>query len=278
MDYRISREKITLPMQREIRQRCGFGCVICGLPLYEYEHMLGYAKIQRHVTEEITLLCNQHHRERTSELLPIDVVIAADKNPHNLKEGVSKPYDSHYSGDECEVVVGKNKFITNDAGNGVTMTVISIDDMPLLRFSLENGHLLLTLNVFNEFNQFVLQIIDNELVYSISPWDIQLVGRNLVIREGQGKFLIDIIFEVPNKITINRGRFLCNGVELFVDKDQILDVNNTNSYSGNIIYSGGLVIGRTSQQQQSGFIIPNIKRYLGDRTESLKKAKQMFPD
>jgi len=169
MDYRISREKITLPMQREIRQRCGFGCVICGLPLYEYEHMLGYAKVQRHVTEEITLLCNQHHRERTSELLPIDVVIAADKNPHNLKEGVSKPYDLHYSGDECEVVIGKNKFITNDAGNGVTMTAISIDDMPLLRFSLENGHLLLTLNVFNEFNQFVLQIIDNEyLVCNLS--------------------------------------------------------------------------------------------------------------
>lgn len=34
---------IPLPIQREVRQRCGFGCVICGMPLYEYEHMEEWA-------------------------------------------------------------------------------------------------------------------------------------------------------------------------------------------------------------------------------------------
>src|SRR5207248_2332597 len=32
-------------MKREIRQRCGFGCVLCGRPLYTYEHMEGWARV-----------------------------------------------------------------------------------------------------------------------------------------------------------------------------------------------------------------------------------------
>ena len=34
-----------LPIQREVRQRCGFGCVVCGLPLYEYDHLLGWTNV-----------------------------------------------------------------------------------------------------------------------------------------------------------------------------------------------------------------------------------------
>ncbi len=85
----ISSRDIPLPMQREIRQRCGFGCVICGLPLYEYDHLLGWANVKRHVAEEITLLCDKHHREKTAELLPIEHVREANKTPYNLREGVS---------------------------------------------------------------------------------------------------------------------------------------------------------------------------------------------
>ena len=39
-------------MKREVRQRCGFGCVICGMPLYTYEYMLDYANVHRHVADE----------------------------------------------------------------------------------------------------------------------------------------------------------------------------------------------------------------------------------
>ena len=61
---------IPLPIQREVRQRCGFGCVVCGMPLYEYEHLLGWAQVERHVATEITLLCDQHHREDLRSTAP----------------------------------------------------------------------------------------------------------------------------------------------------------------------------------------------------------------
>ena len=65
-----SRPAIPSGIQREVRQRCGFGCVICGMPLYEYEHMKEWAIVREHVADDITLLCDQHHREKTSGLLP----------------------------------------------------------------------------------------------------------------------------------------------------------------------------------------------------------------
>jgi hypothetical protein len=63
------------------------------------------------VAEEITLLCDMHHREKTNGLLPLDHVVAANREPFNLRRGVSKPYNLHYSGTGCETIIGSNRFI-----------------------------------------------------------------------------------------------------------------------------------------------------------------------
>src|SRR5437588_8359349 len=134
---------IPLPIQREVRQRCGFGCVICGLPLYEYEHLEGWANVQRHVASEITLLCDKHHREKTNGLLPLAEVREADRNPHNRRAGVSHAYDLHYAGSSCELVVGSNEFKRDGLVEGTELIAVAIDRMPLLAFTFEQSHLFL---------------------------------------------------------------------------------------------------------------------------------------
>jgi len=54
------------PTKRIVRQRCGFGCVICGLPIYQYDHMYGYTVETADDPTVITLLCARHH-ERYSK-------------------------------------------------------------------------------------------------------------------------------------------------------------------------------------------------------------------
>jgi hypothetical protein len=235
---------IPLPIQREVRRRCGFGCVVCGLPLYDYDHLLGWANVHRHVADEITLLCDQHHREKGTGLLPPAIVDAANRSPHNLRAGVSKPYDLHYSGNECEIVIGGNSFSTKDAGYGTKLLPVSVDGTPLLAFVLGDGHLLLSLNVFDAYNQLVLQIKNNQLLHSSAPWDIQLAGHNLVVREAERRILVDIGFEPPSRIVINRGRFLRN-VEILVRPDRIVIANNGETFSGirTRNWPAGIVIG-----------------------------------
>jgi trigger factor len=278
-EEQITSRNIPLPIQREIRQRCGFGCVVCGLPLYEYDHVIDWSKAKTHDPNQITLLCDQHHREKTSGLLPIEEVREANDTPFCHKNGVSKPYDLHYSGTEIEAIIGSNTYKTKcKNGTGVICPIV-IDGLPLLAFYIQDNHLLLNLNIFDEFNQLVLQIVNNQLIQSRSPWDIQLVGKNLIIREAERKILIDIKFDTPNKITLNRGRFLFNGVEILINKEYSVITNNNTMLSGNTFENCpcGIIIGKKISLG-AGIYIENLARYPKDRTETMKWIKECFKD
>ena len=142
-DTSDQRPPIYDPMKREVRQHCGFGCAMCGLPLYTYEHMLGWANVHRHVAEELTLLCYQHQYEKTHGLLSIEDVKRADLNPYNLREGISKPYTLHYSGSNCIADIGRNVFSFQDDGSNPEFVAFAIDEEPIIGFRLDNGHWLL---------------------------------------------------------------------------------------------------------------------------------------
>jgi len=267
---------IPRPIQREIRTRCGFGCVICGMPLYEYEHMEEWALVHRHVAEEITLLCDQHHREKTNGLLPKEMVREANANPFNLRNGVSKPYNLHFSGIDAEVFIGGNKFTCKDQGYGTAMVPLSIDGVPIIGLVLTDGHILLNVVAFDEFNKPILHIKNNQLFYSTDIWDIRLVGRKLTIREGDRRFLLEIEFSPPNKVTITRGRFLKNGIEVIIRPENILLTNNSTFLSGNQAHNcyGGLILGH-HENPVSGFMaIDSIPRYLGCNKEALKFERE----
>lgn len=276
MDQPVSSRNIPLPIQREVRQRCGFGCVICGMPLYEYEHMEEWAQVHRHVADEITLLCDQHHREKTNGFLPKEAVRAANADPYNLREGTSKPYALHFSGAEATVEIGGNTFTCQDQGHGTQMIPLMIDNTPLVGIILSDGHFLLNVVIFDEFNVPVLQIKNNQLVYSTEPWDIQLVATTLTLREKAGKILIEFVFTPPSKVQVVRGRFLRNGVEVLVRPDNILITNNRGFISGCSAHNchGGLIIGHMENPIGGFMTMRGVPRYLGDRREALAFEKQ----
>lgn len=80
-----SRPPILNPVKRVVRRRCGSGCVICGCPLYEYEPT-----------------------EKTKDRLPVELELAANSEPHNLRNGVSDPYSLHFYGPSAAIDVGGN--------------------------------------------------------------------------------------------------------------------------------------------------------------------------
>src|SRR5207245_2555668 len=157
----------------------------------------------------------------TNKLLPRDQIIRADKDPYNLREGVSKPYALHYEGSDCIVDIGGNVYSFRDEGYGTEFVALAIDDDPIIGFKLDSGHWLLNLNLYDRGDDLILLIADNELIYSTTPWDIELVGRNLVIREGLGEILVDLLFEPPSQIKIQRGHLLHNGIEIEIAQDRL---------------------------------------------------------
>jgi trigger factor len=257
----IPNRDIPEPIKREVRLRCGFGCVLCGRPLYQYEHMEGWAKVHRHVASEITLLCDDHERERTNGLLPIEMVRAADKDPYNKRTGVSKPYDLHYEGDVSLLVIGGNKFGMTHVHDGSQLVGVAIDDEPLLGFTFEDGRLFLTARDYDDDNRLIFRIEKNELLYSVEPWDIRFEGRNLTIREGHGQFLIDLLFETPCQVVVRRGRFQKNGLAVLVSPDQLCYANTRATLRGaDVVASTGVAINSPNCPRPAGISFPAINR------------------
>jgi hypothetical protein len=233
-----STRNIPEAIQREVRKRCGFGCVVCGCPIYEYDHIWGYRRGHAHIAKEITLLCDLHHKEKTNRLLPSAAVLRHDRNPYNMQRKISSPYNLHYEGEEAEIVLAGSRYISRAQqdmeGNFVGFTVpLVIDNVPMLAFTLVNGHIGLDTVIYDESNNLILDIHNNELKYTVGVWDIEFVGQQLMIREKARKFLIDVKFETPNRIIINRGRFLLNGIEVLISPEKLIVTNKKTTLMNN---------------------------------------------
>lgn len=212
-------------IKRAVRQRCGFGCVICGIPLYEYEHMLEWAVVKRHVASEITLLCRFHHGQKTDLLLPKSIVEEANRNPFNLRAGVSSPLALHYSGKEVDLVIGGNSLNIKNLREGERFFPLIIDQVPIVEFRYQKGRLFLSLRVFDEENNLVLRVKDNEVVVDAGQWDVEWVGRTITIRQGLKRIFLKIKFKPPGVVLIEKGTILFNGIEILIGRDYFYNSN-----------------------------------------------------
>ncbi|CAM3524977.1 HNH endonuclease signature motif containing protein [Paenibacillus lupini] len=235
------RPPIPEPMKREVRQRCGFGCVICGLPIYQYDHMKEWAIVKEHKAEDLTLLCPQHHTEVTHGLLSRESVFSANKDPINLRHGQSRPLLLHYNDPKIDFIIGSNIVSWEQNESYKDFAAIVVDMELLLGFSFEDGNFGLHMNILDSFNKVVLTILNNELIYSSEVWDIQFVGKSLTIREGHRNILIKFTFEPPHKVIVENGHFLCNGVELTVTPTHMA-------------HDGGLIIGGQYSGKNAAFV------------------------
>jgi len=274
------RPPIPIPMKRSIRQRCGFGCVLCGLPLYQYDHILGWANVNRHHEDEILLLCAQHHEEKTKGLLPDEVIREANENPFNLRSDVTAPYTLQFAGNDYLFDVGSVTFTGNLDREGAFVQPIRVDGTPILGVRLEDSHYLLNLYIADEAGRIVMTIIENELVLSSWVWDVEFVGRRIVVREGLGKILIDIEFNPPEGLRIRRGRLLWNGIELLITESWAAILNNRMLLSRISVMgcSTGLAIGADNERSPAAFRIAGVPRRDWDRAESVQWAKRTASD
>lgn len=268
------RPSLSRPLMREVRQRCGFGCVICGHPIYEYDHLLGWTNVKRHEATEITLLCPIHHKEKTAGLLPGESVLEANRDPWNLRSGVTAPYTLKYTGDAYFIDVGSLVYGGRATGTRTVAQAIRIDGEPLISVTLEDGHFLLSLAVYDRQGSLVLHIIDNELVLNLRSWDIEFVGKRLTVRQAARDILFDIVFKPPSTVMIQRGWILRNGVEIMILPDMLVVLNTLNYFiHTTIVAPTGLIIDDDRHDLHAAVAIDDVPREDWGRPEAIKWAR-----
>lgn len=75
----------------QVRQQCGFGCVVCGLMFWDYEHWNPTNKVRKqrglpHTAAGITLACPNHHRGKGA-LMSDEDYAGHVANPRALQDG-----------------------------------------------------------------------------------------------------------------------------------------------------------------------------------------------
>lgn len=174
------RPPIPASIKREVRQSCGFGCAICGLPIYDYDHIIEYSAVKEHTVENLVLLCDNHHR-RKNKTIPFSEIQRAKNDPINLRTETTLPEMINFVSDKIDVYIGNNYFskVFNEDNNVIYPLVI--DNRPVISFRKELSRILLSITIYDNANRPMLIIEDNEMIMSTVVWDITYVGNTLRI-------------------------------------------------------------------------------------------------
>jgi trigger factor len=239
--------------------------------------MLEWATVKEHRAADITLLCDEHHRQ-AGTLISNEQIASANRSPRNLQSGESKYLQLVYEGNECDVRLGRTKFQV--IGQPPYFVPLLIDRMDMVGFSFEAGRLLLILKIYDEYNQPILQVINNELVYAASAWDVTFQGRILTIRDAPRAITVEIEFEPPKGGWIRQGLFRYNGLSVAVTENDTIFFDaelkpRLHLVIGELATNGaGFVIGDRPPGVACGAHVQKIKRTSYTASEVLAAARQ----
>jgi hypothetical protein len=151
-------------VKRQLRQEAGFGCCVCGLPILQYHHIIERHLEEHNRPEDMMVLCPNHHDAATKGAMLEPEQREHKTSPFNIGrgfvDGLLKVNQSY-----CAVATGSCEFV----GAGL---VVEGDGEPLLGLSVEEGHLAISLTLYDDRDNVLVRIVDNEWVTGDSSvWD-----------------------------------------------------------------------------------------------------------
>lgn len=204
-------------VKREVRQRCGFGCVICGFAFYEYEHFApDYVDATEHDPKGMTLLCSQCNQKRARGRLSAHSVALANANPKCLERGfASEMFDFH--SDPIEIVFAGVTFYN-------CKHLIVVNERPILSVepSLGGNSPVMLSGVFcDSVGRETLYITENEWSVDSDYWDVDCEGPRITIRSAPRQITLVLRLNSPKGIVIERIDMLFEGVRFIGNKDEL---------------------------------------------------------
>ncbi|ALB56175.1 hypothetical protein SMX71_003883 [Cronobacter dublinensis] len=224
--YGLSRT-IPAEVKRQVRQKCGFGCVVCASPIVEYEHVEPtFALAKEHSPDAITLLCPTCHAKVTRRIYSKEKIKKAMLEPAALKIGkITDKLD--FSDDEPLIQFAGQTFIN-------CQIPVMFEGEPLLQVEKEDDAILISGRFYDSKGKLSLEIIRNEWVCGTGSWDITVIGPEIsVIEKNRGPRLV-LLVEPPKKLIIKRFDMLIRGVRLFGNADRLR--------VGNLVFSNSVIV------------------------------------
>ena len=188
---------IPAAIKRAVRQRDGFGCVVCGSAIIDYEHFdPEFKDAQEHTVDGIILLCPNHHRAKGS-FISRQTIANAIKSPACRKNGFARgPFD--VGNDFPEIVLGT--FIGRNVP--VLIRALGEDVFSILPPEEPGGPFRLSALLRDSEGQITFKIVENEWQIPDDAWDAVVDNKRITIRRNSGEIALVLRPEPPGKIVI----------------------------------------------------------------------------
>lgn len=280
----VSQDRPAIPeaIKRAVRQRCRFGCVICGIPLFHYDHIEEYADVREHEEKNLTLLCPNHHQMKTSGRLAKEVLAACNSNPFNLgKELTAKSAVSFVSAERAATFsAGGNTFIFPIVP-GQLCPCITVDGEIVIGLTVEDGALLLDLKLHDRAGEAAIVSERGEVAINTGNWDYRLEGTSLSIRSAPRDIIVDLQYS-SDGILLERGSIIGHDGARIMIADGKIYCQSTDGKTnvltecclfhgcGIIVSRGGISIGTPPSSVRG---VPRLPRRL---EEAFKRVTNSF--
>jgi len=210
--YGLSRT-IPEPVKRKVRQNSGFGCIFCGIWIYQYEHFNpDFKDAATHNPTRICLLCGTDHQIVTSKLITKKQVEDQYKKPIALSRG----YANAFLRLNTRFYVALGRIFFTETGE-----LLKVEGKPLLSISQPTKDEPLKLNAkfYDDKSNLILEIKNNELRGFTSSWDIEQTGTRTTIRRNQREIVLQINIIPPDVIEIERINMRYGSSKIFTNSE-----------------------------------------------------------
>lgn len=215
-------------VKRKIRQDAGFGCVMCGCGIFEYEHIEPvFIDATEHNPDHMTLLCPTCHGKVTKGILSKESLWTAKKKPAAIQNGFSNEWFDFSSKKKPYITFGGTK--TTECQ--IPLEIYGIPIISIKNPLDDNTPFLLSAVFFNEKSQKTLEIIDNEWKASSKNWDFKFVGPRLTIYNQINEIVLQLKTDPPHGIIIEFLKMFYKGYSVIIKPDS-LTINNNTFYGG----------------------------------------------
>lgn len=209
-------------VKKEIRQSDGFGCIFCGCPIIEYEHIEPtFVEAKEHDPAKMTLLCSYHHTNVTKGIISKSQVW----NQKLLAQAKNKKIV--YADDERQnismLLIG-----TNEIHIKQRCVILSVYQKDIIWIDKNNDGKLVLNGTFNDSKgNHIVTIKSNEYIVSDQRLcsDMTFIGSIYTIRDQSGSvvFKIDFNSQKLKLIRINTSIFgriiqICSNGDFIIDE------------------------------------------------------------
>lgn len=208
----MAEKRITLKseIKRQVRKECYFGCVICGAPLFDYDHIINYSEVKEHTVDNITLLCRSHHTDKTAGRLSIERVKEARLNPFNKSKEITSKH-LLISNKEIKILLGSNSASKNFSYDHRDYHVLWIEGMSYFTIHYEEGYLTFSFKL-TDIDGNIIAIADKgEIGITTKKWDYTYEGKTIKIWEKNRHIILEAtlsnyLIEIKNGIFMNKNK------------------------------------------------------------------------